>query len=66
MTTPNTPNPPELGAAGFGRDVELEKDRGTKRPAAADLDSSETKADQEPILGPAPDPDVYPSATTHP
>lgn len=59
-------NPPPTRAkpkdTGFGRDIEMEKDRGAGQPATAEMDSSEAKADAEPILGPAPDPDVYPGA----
>jgi hypothetical protein len=55
---------PDLDNPGFGRDIEMEADRRTDRPAAAELSSCEEKADAEPILGPAPDPDVYLSPET--
>lgn len=60
MTKSKAPTPPQPGAPGYGRDNELEQDRGTQRPAAADLDSTEAKAEQEPILGPGLDPDMSP------
>ncbi len=58
MTRPDTPAP---HSPGFGRDIEMEADRRTGRPASAEMDSTEEKADAAPILGPAPDPDVYPA-----
>lgn len=58
--TPNRHTPPKLGSPGFGRDAELEEDRGKGRPAAADLDSNESKAEREPTLGPGLDPDINP------
>lgn len=61
MKTPDAPTPPTPADPGFGRDIELETTRPTQRPAEADLSSSEAKAEQEPILGPAPDPDVFPA-----
>ena len=63
MTTRPTPKPhapPKMDSPGFGRDAELEQDRGKGRPAAAELDSDEAKADQEPILGLGLDPDLQP------
>lgn len=60
MTKTQTPKPPKPGTPGYGRDSELEADRGTQRPASADLDSTEAKADREPILGPGLDPDLKP------
>jgi hypothetical protein len=58
--TPKRHTPPKLGSPGFGRDAELEEDRGKGRPADADLDSNESKAEHKPILGPGLDPDLNP------
>ena len=66
MTTPAAPDAPTADSPGFGRDIEMEAGRRTGRPASAEMDSTEEKADEEPILGPAPDPDVYPAAETRP
>ncbi|MBC7669896.1 MAG: hypothetical protein H7236_15930 [Gemmatimonadaceae bacterium] len=66
MTTPEATNPLSPGAPGFGRDVEMEADRRKGRPAIAEMTGTRDKADAEPILGPAPDPDVYPATATRP
>jgi hypothetical protein len=58
--TPKPHTPPKLGAPGFGRDTDLEEDRARDRPAGADLNSNESKAEREPILGPGLDPDLNP------
>lgn len=57
------PRPPRPGTPGYSRDTELEGDRGTGRPAAADLDGSAAKANRQPILGPGLDPDLNPGLT---
>lgn len=57
---PKSHTPPKLGSPGFGRDIGLEEGRARDRPAAADLDSNESKAKREPILGPGLDPDLKP------
>jgi hypothetical protein len=66
MNDPEQTNPLSPATPGFGRDVEMEADRHTGRPAIAEMTSTQQKADAEPILGPAPDPDVYPATTTRP
>ena len=66
MTPSEETNPLSPGAPGFGRDVELEADRHTGRPAIAEMTSTQAKSDAEPILGPAPDPDVYPAPAGRP
>jgi len=48
--------PPQPRDPGFGRDEDLEADRGDGRPAEADLDATERKADREPVIRYAPDP----------
>lgn len=66
MTRPDVPDAPTPDSPGFGRDIEMEADRRIGRPAIAEMDSTEEKADEKPILGPAPDPDVYPLAGARP
>jgi hypothetical protein len=55
VPTPSN-SPPSPHDAGFGRDKDLENDRGDGRAAEANLDATEPKADERPVIHYAPDP----------
>ena len=47
----------EQSRPGFGRDAELEETRSPDRPANSDLSATKDKAEREPTIHYAPDPD---------